>query len=185
MRLAVARAATVAVILLALYAAPASAQLRSDLPGQPAPVSVYADGAQSVPSLGSLFNRSNFRVNTSYEFSASAFGGESLGLGVFTTSLRWQPSDRLAARVDVAAAHSPFGSAGVQSAMGFDSDTPARVYLRNAEIAYRPTENSMLTLQIQQSPFGTYASPYGYGSTVRATFAPSNGDELFWRDGGR
>jgi hypothetical protein len=194
MRLAAARAATVAVVLLALYAAPATAQRRADLPGAPAPVSVYTDGAAAVPTLGSLFNRSNFRVNTSYELSYSGFGGESLGLGVFTTTLRWQPTSRLAARVDVAAAHSPFGSAGVQNALGFDADTPARVYLRNAEIAYRPTDNSVLTLQIQQSPFGSYAAPYGaygygpygspfgYGNSLRATFGSADGDALFWRD---
>jgi len=204
MRLAIARAAAVAVVLLALYAPPSAAQRRADLPGTPAPVSVYNEGGGAVPTLRSLFNSNTLRINNSDALSYnSGFAGEGVGLGVFTTSLRWQPSSRLAARVDVAAAHSPFGSDAIQNAMGFDENTPARVYLRNAELAYRPTENSMIVLQVQQSPFGAYASPYGYnpyggyggsglgysngyggGSTIRATFGAGDGDALFWRDNG-
>jgi hypothetical protein len=197
MRLVIARSAPVAVLLLALYAAPAAAQRRADLPGRPAPVAVY-DAGTGAPA-GGLLDPSAFRFSHSYEFSYSGFGGEGLGLGMYTTSLRWQPTDRLAARVDVGVAHSPFGSEGVQQALGFDGDTPARVFLRNAEIAYRPTENTVLHLQVRQSPFGAYAAPYGYGyspgyspyghapyglgSEVRATFAPADDGELFWRGG--
>jgi len=190
MRLAIARAASVGIIVLALYAAPAAGQTRAGLPGAPAPVAVYGANA---PSLGGLLDPRAFRLSHSYEFSYGGFAGESVGLGVYTTSLRYQPTDRLAARVDVGVAHSPFGSDAMQQSMGFNDGTPARVFLRNAEIAYRPTDNTVLHLQIRQSPFGPYAapfgaygydrySPYGYGSSISAGYAPADHDALFWRD---
>lgn len=191
MRLALARSASVGVLVLALYAAPALAQRRSDLPGAPAPVAVYDAGATAP--MGGLLDPAAFRFSHSYEFSYSGFGGESVGLGIYTTSLRWQPTERLAARVDVGVAHSPFGTDGAQAALGLDGTTPARVFLRNAEVAYRPSENTVFSLQIRQSPFGAYASPYGAynggygyspyggGMDVRAQFAPADDAELFWR----
>jgi hypothetical protein len=151
-----------AALLLAVLvtATPTQAQLRADIPGRTASTAVQAPGT----GLGNVFASDRFRLQHSYEFSYNSFGaGESLGLGVYTSSLQWQPSDRLAARVDVGVAHSPFGTGEIRSAMGFDASTPARVFLRNAEVAYRPTENSIIRLQIQQSPYGNYASPFGYG----------------------
>ena len=173
-------------------ASPARAQMRADLPGGPAPAAVYA--SPTAPTLASLFNANTLRLNHSYEFSYSSFGSGGLGLGVYTTSLGWQPTDRLAARVDVGVAHSPFGDDGLRSALGFDQDTPARLFLRNAELAYRPTENSLLRLQVQQSPYGAYAAPYGAygphgyglyggGGGVGVHAGVGGGEPLFWRDG--
>ena len=186
--------ATLLLAALLATAAPARAQLRADLPGQPAGVAVY--DAPAVPSLRSLFNVETLKFSQSYEASYSSMGGSSLGLGVYTSSLRWQPTANLAGRVDVSVAHSPFGSADAQAAAGLGGDTPARVFLRNAELAYRPTANSVIHLQFRQSPYGAYADPYGtnaygagayggaygYGSRFGATFAPSDHDALFWRD---
>ncbi len=180
-------ASSVLVLAALLYvAAPAHAQLRADLPpsGTP-PVAVYE--APTGFALGSLLNPEHFKISNAYEMSFSSSGGQSLGLGVLTTSLRYQPSDRLAARVDVGVAHSPFGSDAVQQHLGFSPESPAKLYLQNAQIAYRPTENSLIQFQVQQSPFGGYASPYGYanpyygGTQVRAGFGASDYDDLFWR----
>lgn len=154
------RLAVLTVCLAGLLAAPASAQLRADL-GRPAPV-VLSETPGAL-SLGALFNAETLDLSQSYEFSASTGAGGNLGLGIYTTTLRWQPSSKLAARVDVGVAHSPFGDGDVQNALGFDADTPARVYLRNAELAYKPTENSMIRLSVQQTPFGNCLGTRGYG----------------------
>lgn len=179
-------ASSVLLLTALLYlAAPAHAQLRADLPQSgAAPVAVYE--APTGFSLGSLINPAHFKISNAYEMSFSSFGGQSLGLGVLTTSLRYQPTDRLAARVDVGVAHSPFGSNAVQQNLGFSPESPAKIYLRNAQIAYRPTENSLIQFQVQQSPYGSYASPYGYyspygGSQVRAGFGAADYNDLFWR----
>jgi len=182
-----------AVLLVAvlLATAPAQAQLRADRPGTPAPVSVYEQPSSGL-ALGQLLASDAFRVSHSYSLSYGSVGGQGLGLGVLTTSLRYQPSDRLAARVDVGVAHSPFGSSALQQQLGFDQNAPAQVYLQNATLAYRPTENSVFTLSVQQSPYGGYFSPYGRGaggfgmspygrSSFQAQFAPADHDALFWR----
>ncbi|MDX1420593.1 MAG: hypothetical protein R3181_11550 [Rubricoccaceae bacterium] len=180
--------AATAVLAVALaFAAPTRAQMRADLPGGPAPVTVYETAG--TPTLSSLFNAQTLRLSHSYEFSYSSFAGAGLGLGVYTTSLGWQPTDRLAARVDVGVAHSPFGDGTLRNALGFDQNTPARVFLRNAEIAYRPTDNSLLRFQVQQSPYGSYAAPYGYSGYGAGPFGGvglradvGQGDALFWRN---
>ncbi|MDT0630294.1 hypothetical protein [Rubrivirga litoralis] len=195
--------ALLAVLALALAAStPAAAQRTADLPGRQAPVALT--DAPGGLSLGKLFNAETLKLGHSYELSYGSGPAGGVGLGVFTSSLRWQPSAKLAGRVDVGVAHSPFGSAGVQSALGFDGASDVRVFLRNAELAYRPTENMTFQLRVQQSPHGTYGSPYGYGrgygygaygygpgaygraygrTGFSATFAPSDGDALFFRDG--
>lgn len=184
------RLLTILVLAAVLFlSAPAHAQLRADLPSGTPTASVYA--SPTGFSLRSLVNPDHFRIAHSYEMSFSSFGGQSLGLGLYTTSLQFQPSDRLAARVDVGVAHSPFGSDAVQQRLGFSQETPAQVYLQNAQIAYRPTENAVIQLQFQQSPFGGYASPYGYGyydpfygSQARMRVG-SDTDALFWRNAPR
>lgn len=191
---------TVALALLLavfLVASPASAQRTADLPGRQAPVALTDGPGTSGLSLGQLFNAETLTFSQSYEVSYSSGLVGSVGLGVYTTSLRWQPSSRLAGRVDVGVAHSPFGDAAVQSALGFENGTDTRVFLRNLELAYKPTVNSVIHLSVQQSPYGTYASPYGYANPYglapygtgaygrtgfAASFAPSDSDRLFFRD---
>lgn len=186
-----------ALALVLLAATPAQAQLRAELPGRSATAEVYAPSATPGFSLARFFDRDHFKIGHAYEMSYSSMGGEGFGMGLYTTSLQWQFNSKLAARADVGVAHAPFGSHRMQRAMGFSEDQPAQVYLRNAQIAYRPTESSLITLQFQQSPFGGYASPYGYGagyggaygyspyggSRFQATFGSAEG--LFWNDGQR
>jgi hypothetical protein len=92
---------------------------------------------------------------------------------MYTNSMMWQFNSDWAARVDVGVAHSLSGSA-----MGQQN---GRVFLRNAEVAYRPSENMQFRLQIQQSPYGRFAQPRGFGRRS-AFFAPtpSAGGDLFW-----
>ena len=180
------RILTILLLAAVLFlSAPAQAQLRANLPTGNAPAAVYETPAGF--SLRSLLNPDHFKIGHSYEMSFSSFGGQGLGMGLYTTSLRFQPTDKLAARVDVGVAHSPFGSDAVQQHLGFTPESPAKVYLRNAQVAYRPTENAIIQLQIQQSPFGSYASPYGYGyhdpfygSQARMRVG-SDVSDLFWR----
>lgn len=185
------------VVFVVLAAVPAEAQLRSEIPTRPG-VAMFDE---STPSEGLASNQwlssDKFRIAHSYEFSYSQFGGGSLGLGVYTTSLQFQPSNRLAARVDIGVAHSPFGSEGIQSHLGFSHDQPARIFLREATIAYRPTENSVIQLSFQQAPFGGHNSyGYGYGphrygmnpfyggSSFSAQMGSRDFDSMFWRTSG-
>ncbi|HEX8384629.1 MAG TPA: hypothetical protein VF576_00515 [Rubricoccaceae bacterium] len=181
------------VLFVAFLAAPARAQFRDETSARPAAVAVY--DTPSVPgglNLGRLFNAQTLQLSHQAEFSTTTGGAGTLGLGVYTTSLQWQPSARLAGRVDVAVAKNLFSSGALGNAYG--ADESPQLYLRNAELAYRPTANSVLHLSIQQSPYGTYASPYGYADPFgngysgnqtgfRASVGSAGADRLFFRNG--
>ncbi len=170
---------------------PTSAQLREDarvLASQDAP-KLYDAG--SAFSLNKLFSREHFRMGHAYELSAGSMGGNGYSMGVYTNSLMWQFNQKLAARVDLSVAHSPFGNApGNMYGQNVTGEgQPFRFFVQNAEVAYRPTENTELHFSFRQSPYGSYYSPYGanpygyspYGRGYSARFANSS-DGLFWRD---
>ena len=188
MRLAVLTAA----LGLVLLSAPASAQLTSDLPGRAAPVEVVESPNAPTLSLAGLFNAKTLDLSHGYQFGyQSGFGGD-LGMGIYTTSLRWQPSARLAGRVDVGFAHGAFGSLAEQA--GFDGSQNIRPFLQNAEIGWRPTENSLIHLRVSQSPYGAactysyrgscngYGSGYGAYRSGLSLDASTGSGGLFWRD---
>ncbi len=167
---------------------PAQAQLRETAFEQKAPAKLY-DTKSSGFSLNKFFDPAHFRMAQSVEFSTSSFGGNSSSLGMFTNSMMWQFSEKLAARVDVSVAYSPnagtLGSNNTGGALNGD----ARVFVQNAEFAYKPTENVQLHLSFHQSPYGRYGSPYGYYgynpyrmSRFDASFG--NGGGPFWNTRG-
>ena len=80
-------------------------------------------------------------------------------MGMYTNTMRFQFNQKLAARVDLAYAFSPFGRV---NPLGRSNDS-GRFFLRNAEIAYRPSKRVQLHLQVRQSPYGRYMGPYGFG----------------------
>ena len=183
---------TLTLALLLAVAVPAKAQRASDVPGRPAPVALSEAPGTSL-SLGSLFNAETLDFSQSFEATYASGGAGAVGLGVYTATLRWQPSARLAGRVDVGVAQNLLGDAAAQSAFGLDGSDGPRVFLRNAELAYKPTENTAIHLSIQQSPYGAYASPYGYGPAYglggyglrqrSATLRVGGADDLFFRGG--
>lgn len=164
------------VLVLAFISPPVHAQLRSSSASDSVPTRLYETGEAAVDALGQLFGAEHFRMAHSYEASFSSFGGQSASMGMYTNTMMWQFNQDWAARVDVGVAH----SLGGNTAFGQEQ---AQVFLRNAEVAYRPSENMQFRLQIQQSPYGRYMSPYGRYSSFggRYTMRPmrSTGD-LFW-----
>lgn len=180
---------TLALLLVLLsMSTPAQAQLRDTAIEQRAPAKLYNSNSSSGFSLNKLFDPSVFRMNQSIEFSSSSFGGNTSSIGMFTNSMMWQFNDKLAARVDVSAAYSP--NAGSFSDPSGNLRGGTQIFVRNAEVAYRPSENVQLHISFRQSPYGRYASPYGYygrGGYGYNRFDASFGgtDNLFWRDSAR
>lgn len=153
---------------------PAEAQLRDNAEPR-AQTQLYEAGSSVAGVLDHLFNSEHFQMAHSYEMSFGSFGGETSSMGMYTNSMMWQFNEALAARVDVGVAHSPFGNAA-----GFGQDDTARVFLRNAEVAYKPSDNMEVRLQMRQSPHGSFMSPYG--SRHHSSFGVhSGGHSLFGR----
>ena len=177
---------TALLLLFLSTALPAEAQWRDAAIEQKAPAKMYASTGSGF-SLNNLFDPSVFRMSQSLEFSSSSFGGNTSSLGMFTNSMQRQFNDKLAARVDVSAAYSP--NMGSFSDPSGNMNGNAQIFVRNAQIAYRPTENMHLQLTFRQNPYGgLYASPYGfYGREygfIRFNASVSS-DDLFWRNSGR
>ena len=179
---------SIACLLIFLgVAMPAEAQLRETALEQNAPAKLYETKASGF-TLNKLFDPSIFRMSQSVEFSSSSFGGQTSSLGMFTNSMMWQFSDKLAARVDISAAYSP--NAGTFSNAGGNLSGDTRIFVQNAEVAYRPSENVELHLSFHHSPYGCYGSPYGYYgyrpygrmNRYNASYGASS---LFWNDSGK
>jgi hypothetical protein len=179
-------------LALLFVSSPVRAQLRSA--GSPADASVqlYDQGSTGF-SLNKYFSPEHFTMSHSFEL--SSFGGNSMSM--YTNSMQWQFSSKLAARVDVAAAYSPLSS---QSGMSVTGQSDSRVFVKNAQLAYRPKENMEIHLSFRQNPYGSNMGPYGYGgyggyggdggyggsgynryggSSFQADYG-SNGRDLFW-----
>lgn len=152
--------------------APAHAQLRETAQQNSSVVTkLYDSGSAATNALGSLFGADHFRMGHSYQMSFSSFGGQTASMGMYTNSMMWQFNSKLAARVDVSVAH-PFTN-------GTFGEQETQVFLRNAEVAYRPSENVRLHFQVQQSPYGRYMSPYG---TYRRSALSTPTGNLFWKN---
>lgn len=172
-------------LLVVAAPTPAQAQLRGNVEAERAPTRLYDNGATNF-LLNTLFSPEHFQMRHSYEMSVGSFGGNGYSMGAYTNTLAWQFNDKWAARADVSFAFSPFGSSGFGNNGGLEN---GRLFLRNAEIAYRPTENMIFHVQVRQSPYGGYASPYGYyspyGASRYRSVGTSSVDHLFWKDSGR
>lgn len=177
------------IVFLAM-AVPAKAQLRQDVHGQQAPAKLYG-ADQTGFLLNKLFNPEHFKMSHSYEMSVGGFGGQTSSLGMYTNTMMFQFNQKLAARVDVSFAHSPFGNTNALGHNFGKIGDNGRVFLRNAEVVFRPTEKTRFHLSIRQSPYGGYMGPYGYygynpygyrGSSFNASYG-DYGNDLFWNDG--
>ncbi len=187
------------ILLLVLSSSPAEAQLREDAAKIDSPVRLYDAGGTGV-SLSKYFSPAYFQMSHGFELSSSSgFGGYGGGtMAMYTNSMMWQFSSKLAARVDVAMAYSPTGGSttGAISPEGLNRQN-GKIFLRNAEIAYRPSKNTMFHFSVRQSPSGGYLSPHGYNSgygggygggryATRSFYGSFNSgasaDRLFWND---
>lgn len=164
-------------------AVPVQAQFRNQAHTQQAAAKLYNSDGPAF-SLNKLFSPDHFRMQHSYEMSFGSFGGQTNSLGMYTNSMLFQFNPKLAARVDVSVAHSLLGNQ-VGNQFGMEGNG-AKVFLRNAEIAYRPKENVQLHLSVRQSPYGSYMGPYGYhGYNPYYSGFGATGGELFWNSPGR
>ena len=175
--------APVVLALAALAAPTALAQRQADVPSR-------FDTAPSLVNSGTGLRqyvaRETFRTAQSVEMMAGSIGGAGYGLGAYTQSLFWQPTGRLAARVDVTAAVPFGGTLGLWAPTGlagsrFGQNASPAVYVQNAELAYRPSASTELRFQFRQVPTGVAGlSAYGHGYGNGLGVARDGGD-LFWR----
>jgi hypothetical protein len=162
-------------VLTLSLAAPAEAQFRETAQqNRSVQTQLYDSGSAATNALQSLFGAEHFRMSHSYQASFSSFGGNAASTGMYTNSMMWQFNSDWAARMDVSVAH-PFTRG---SAFGRQE---TEVFIRNAEVAYEPSDNFQVRMQIQQSPHGRYMQPYGtFGGRRGYRSTPTH--DLFWQN---
>ena len=107
-----------------------------------------------------IFNPERFSMRHSYSFSYMLMSGTNVGIGMYTSSMFYKISDPLDARLDISLMHSPFSSYGKQ----FENNLN-KLFVKRAELNYRPFDNMLIQLQYRQLPYsfyGGYYSPYHY-----------------------
>lgn len=149
----------VVIALLVLACGSLSAQLKSQVQ-QETQVSISRIGDSSSPLsyLFGWFNPDKFTMRHSFDLSYTTFGGQGLSLGSYTNSLRYEFADNLNARADIAFSFSPHNSLAQFGKNDFN-----KVYLKNAEVNYKPWDNTQVSLSFRQVPYGAgYYSPFSY-----------------------
>ena len=162
------RKSAVILALAILVAVPAHAQFRQNVPATHPPARLYEMKGKIGTFFSKLFNPSVFQMSHSFEMSAGSFGGQGFSMGMYTNSMAWQFNDKVAARVDVAMAYSPQSQMAHQA--NFSQNAGPRIFLRNAQIDWKPAKNIHLQLQVRQNPYGyglMGMDPYGYGAYDR------------------
>lgn len=121
-----------------------------------------ASGGLFAPPSGSTlfgwFDPSKFSMHHSVDMSYMTIGGQGMTLGTYTNTMMYQFADNLNARADVSMSYSPtnsFSGFGGKGGKDFSG-----IYLRGAQINYRPWENVSVQLQYRQAPYGYYMSPF-------------------------
>lgn len=117
---------------------------------------------QSASDWFNLFDPNNFHMHHSYSASYSTFGGQGLALQRYTNTMIYQFAPNLDARVDISLQNSPYSTFESRLQNQFN-----KVYLSNAELSYRPWDNTVLRLSYQQIPWNYY----GYYSPYRSMFS--------------
>ncbi len=143
----------VVVCLLVCAACGARAQFKPDA----AHPSEESGGLITQPPstvLFGWFDPSKFSMHHSVEFSYQAFAGGGMSLGTYTNSMAYRFADNLNARADVSMSFMPTNS--FSSFAGKGSSNFSGIYLRDAQINYKPLDNLQVQLQYSQLPYGSY-----------------------------
>jgi hypothetical protein len=102
---------------------------------------------------------SKLKMQHSFSMSYSAIGNQGFALGVFTNTLRYDFADNLNFQAAVSFVNSPYSTFGKEFSKGING-----IYLQKAELNYKPSENTSISLSFSQLPYSYYNYPYGgYG----------------------
>ena len=155
-----------------LAAVPASGQFRSQVQYETRVAEAMVQDNTLPSVLFGWFDASKFQMRHSVSFGYSTFGGEGMSLGTYTNSMRYQFAENFDARADVSISYSPYNTL---SKYGQGFNALSGIYLSNAQINYRPWENTLITLQYRRAPypgyFGAFGNPfYGYSGAFGDPF---------------
>ncbi len=115
-----------------------------------------------------FLNLNNLKMHNSFSMSYSTFGGQGLALGVFTNTLTYKFSNNLNFLLQTSIVNSPYSTLGSR----FSQDLNG-IYIRRAELNYRPSKNTFISIQFSNDPTRYYYPGFGYSNFF---FDNLNGD---------
>ncbi len=164
---------TIALVMMLTMLNPAltDAQFRQD---HNAPTISEQIGLPYSPSNSSLvlgfIDLSRLDMQQSYSVSFSSAGGQSGAMGLYTNRLSYMISPKMQLIADIAYMHQPFQSIG-NSGIPFNLDSGKFFY--GGELRYKPTENSLFTIRLDNMPRSHYyRNPYFGYSGYRGGYYP-------------
>ncbi len=154
------------ILLLWLFFLTLNAQFRSDLTMPNINTGIIRNTTSSF--VQDLIDFSKLKMQHSFSMSYSAIGNQGIALGVYTNTLRYDFNDNLNFQAAVSFVNSPYSTFGKNFSNKING-----IYLEKAQLNYRPTENTFMSLTFSQMPYSYYngfgyypygAYPYGYYS---------------------
>lgn len=123
---------------------------------------------RNKPLDKNFLNIAHMTMHQSLDLSVGSIGGNVYNQNLFTNSMLFNFSPRLTGRLDVALSMSPFSNKFMPGS------NKARVFIRNADLNYKISNHSAISIHISQNPYGYYNgfSPYGYGYNGYNSFNP-------------
>jgi hypothetical protein len=164
-------------ILLAVT--PATGQFRSQLQAETRVAEAMIEDNTLPSVLFGWFDASKFQMRHTVSFGYSTFGGEGMSLGTYTNSMRYQFAENFNARADISISYSPYNTL---SKYGQGYNALSGIYLSNAQINYRPWENTLITVQYRRAPYPGYYGAFGnpfYGFSGGSHYDPFMRDSWY------
>ncbi len=150
-------------MLCALLSTMAFAQFKQK-PGEQPKISDSFIQPESASDWFSFFDPNNFQMHHSYSASYTASGGQGLALQRYTNTMMYKFAPNLDVRVDLSLQNSPYSTFESRLQNQFN-----KAYLSNAELDYRPWNNTLIRLSYQQLPWSYFG--YGYYSPYQTMFS--------------
>lgn len=105
--------------------------------------------------LSNFLSPNNFKMNHSVNMSYSAFGGNGIALSTYTNSMAFRLSENMNLEVDASLVASPYSSFGEEHQKSING-----IYLTRAQLNYKMSENTNLTIQFINPPPGSYYNSF-------------------------
>ena len=105
-----------------------------------------------------FINMKNLEMHNSFSMSYSSFGGQGLALGVFTNSLFYKFNDNLNFLLQTSIVNSPYSTMGMNFSKNLNG-----IYIRRAQLNYRPTKNTFISIEFSNDPTRCVNPYYGGG----------------------
>lgn len=156
-----------ALVLALVLTASARAQFVKDTPSeriQSSSQTVFSRPAEwSIGSfLGNIIDDKHFQMSHSYSLSYNSLIGNTTGEYVNTITYKFDAPVLI--RTDIGLMHQPFGASQKQLQSGFGANDFSGVYLKNAQVLWKPTKNMIFSASFQQVPANQWLNGFnGFG----------------------